>query len=225
MKRASIYLVIAVGLILIALPALAGRTVYITKTGEKYHLGSCRYLKKSKIPVDIEEAVRRGYTPCSVCKPGWPEKKKEEPKEEEKKEEPEFIEIELVEVIDGDTIKAIIDDTEEKIRYIGIDSPEMNSNNDEDPEPWAEEATEFNEKLLEDRELFIELDVQERDRYGRILAYVYAKDEGEELMANEVLLRWGYAKLMTVPPNVKYVDRFKEEQKKAKDDEAGMWGD
>lgn len=44
-------------------------TVYITKTGSKYHRGNCRYLRKSKIPISLEEAKRRGYTPCSVCKP------------------------------------------------------------------------------------------------------------------------------------------------------------
>ena len=44
-------------------------TVYITKTGKKYHLGNCRYLKKSKIKISLKEACERGYTPCKVCKP------------------------------------------------------------------------------------------------------------------------------------------------------------
>jgi len=44
-------------------------TVYITKTGEKYHKGSCRYLRQSKIAVSLKEAVSRGYGPCSVCQP------------------------------------------------------------------------------------------------------------------------------------------------------------
>lgn len=43
--------------------------VYITKTGKKYHKGNCRYLKKSKIKITLEEACKRGYTPCKVCKP------------------------------------------------------------------------------------------------------------------------------------------------------------
>ncbi len=43
--------------------------VYITRTGEKYHRGSCRYLSKSKIPIERKEAIARGYTPCSVCRP------------------------------------------------------------------------------------------------------------------------------------------------------------
>lgn len=44
-------------------------TVYITKTGKKYHRGNCRYLKKSKIKISLKDACKRGYTPCKVCKP------------------------------------------------------------------------------------------------------------------------------------------------------------
>jgi hypothetical protein len=44
-------------------------TVYITRTGEKYHRGSCRYLRQSKIPISLTEAKRQGYTACSVCEP------------------------------------------------------------------------------------------------------------------------------------------------------------
>jgi DNA-entry nuclease len=49
--------------------AAATTYVYITNTGKKYHRGDCRYLKKSKIKVTLEDAKRRGYTPCKVCKP------------------------------------------------------------------------------------------------------------------------------------------------------------
>ncbi len=51
---------------------------YITKTGKKYHKGNCRYLKKSKIKITLEEACNRGYTPCKVCKPPKCPKKQEE---------------------------------------------------------------------------------------------------------------------------------------------------
>ena len=56
-------------LLLIASIAVDAQTLYITKTGSKYHTGSCRYLSKSKIPIYLEDAINRGYTPCSVCKP------------------------------------------------------------------------------------------------------------------------------------------------------------
>ncbi len=58
-------------------------SVYITKTGKKYHTGDCRYLSKSKIPISLKEAIQRGYTPCSVCSP--PLVDIAEPKVEEKK--------------------------------------------------------------------------------------------------------------------------------------------
>jgi len=45
------------------------QTVYITKTGKKYHTASCRYLSKSKITISLKDAKSNGYTPCSVCKP------------------------------------------------------------------------------------------------------------------------------------------------------------
>jgi len=45
------------------------KIVYITRTGEKYHRESCRYLNQSKISIELNEAIKRGYTPCSVCKP------------------------------------------------------------------------------------------------------------------------------------------------------------
>lgn len=48
---------------------IEAQTVYITNSGAKYHRESCRYLSKSKIAIDLQEAIRKGYTPCSVCKP------------------------------------------------------------------------------------------------------------------------------------------------------------
>ena len=44
-------------------------TVYVTKTGAKYHAAGCRYLSKSQIPISLKDAKARGYTPCSVCNP------------------------------------------------------------------------------------------------------------------------------------------------------------
>lgn len=57
-------------IILIAAVNVSAQTVYITKTGTKYHTPDCRYLSQSKIAVDLEEAVKSGYSPCSVCSPG-----------------------------------------------------------------------------------------------------------------------------------------------------------
>jgi len=49
--------------------AVSTQTVYITKSGTKYHRSGCTYLKSSKIPISLEDAIKRGYDACSVCKP------------------------------------------------------------------------------------------------------------------------------------------------------------
>jgi hypothetical protein len=45
------------------------QTVYVTRTGKKYHTANCRYLSKSKVPISLKDAKGRGYTSCSVCRP------------------------------------------------------------------------------------------------------------------------------------------------------------
>ena len=60
---------VVIVIVLIAAVNLSAQTVYITKPGTKYHKSDCRYLSQSKIAVDLKEAVDRGYTPCSVCRP------------------------------------------------------------------------------------------------------------------------------------------------------------
>ena len=73
--------------------------------------------------------------------------------------------------------------------------------------------------MLEGKEVEIELDVEERDRYGRMLAYVYLDGE----MFNKALLREGHAMVSTYPPNVKYVEEFTALQEKARNEGKGLW--
>lgn len=104
----------------------------------------------------------------------------------------------VIRVIDGDTIKVCYQDTIESLRFIGIDAPEKN-------EPGGIEATEFLSSLLHECDLIIvEFDKQKRDRYKRLLGYVYR----DGTMLNEEILKAGYANVMTVKPNVKYRNRF-----------------
>lgn len=69
MKKRTILALILVLLAVFVLAAPASTTVYITKTGEKYHASGCRSLAKSKIAITLGEAVERGYEPCKVCDP------------------------------------------------------------------------------------------------------------------------------------------------------------
>ena len=122
-------------------------------------------------------------------------------------------------VVDGDTIKVLIDGVEYRVRYIGIDTPEINH-----PtlgvEPFGPEASQANSELVEGKTVWLEKDVSETDRYGRLLRYVYVDD----VMVNEVLLRRGLARVATFPPDVKYVDRFLDIQRAAQEADLGMWG-
>ena len=120
-------------------------------------------------------------------------------------------------VIDGDTIELA---NGEKVRYIGVDTPELHHPQKE-VEYYAQEAYEANRRLVEGKRVRLELDVEERDRYGRILAYVYVDD----LMVNEWLVANGYARVATFPPNVKYAERFLQLEREAHQAKVGLWAD
>jgi len=128
---------------------------------------------------------------------------------------------EVVKVVDGDTIDVNIDGTTEKVRMIGIDTPESVHN---DPLKNTEEGTfvsEYMKAYLQGKSVYLEFDVGVRDKYDRLLAYVYLEDE----MLNKMLLELGYARVMTIQPNVKYCDDFIKAQWQAKDTNQGFWKD
>lgn len=117
-------------------------------------------------------------------------------------------------VIDGDTIEL---ENGERVRYIGIDTPEFRAN--QEPDPYAQEAYEANRNLVDGKEVYLEFDVQERDRYGRILAYTYVDD----LFVNAWLIENGYAQILTIPPNVAYQDLFLKLERQAREENRGLW--
>ncbi len=125
-------------------------------------------------------------------------------------------------IVDGDTIEL----TDGRlVRYIGIDAPELRRKDAAgrwvmDPAPFAQAATEENRRLVEGRELRLEYDVQTHDRYGRLLAYVYVG----EVMVNEALIKAGFAHPLTIPPNVKYAERFRALAEDARRAHRGLWG-
>jgi len=124
----------------------------------------------------------------------------------------------VVRVVDGDTIHVRFTDRVEKIRYIGVNTPEIHHPS-KGEEPGGREAAEVNRGLVGGRRVRLELDVQTRDRYGRLLAYVWVGDT----MVNAELVRLGYAQVMTVPPNVRYQDLFVKLQRQARDAHRGLW--
>ncbi|AST92663.1 thermonuclease family protein [Sutcliffiella cohnii] len=135
-------------------------------------------------------------------------------------EEAQRIEVPVTSVIDGDTIRVLINGKEERVRFLLIDTPEMNHSTPEEPQPFAVEATEYVEKLLEGGTVELEFDISERDRYGRLLAYLYVEDKNIQ----EELLRNGLARVAYIyEPNTKYVDHFQSIQKEAQKQEIGIW--
>jgi len=149
--------------------------------------------------------------------------------ENEKVEEGiELIKAKVTKAVDGDTVYVKLESgKEEKVRFIGVDTPESTTK----VEPYGKEATAYTKSKLLGKNVWLELDVQERDKYGRLLAYVWlsppTKESDEEIrtkMFNAVLLLEGYAQVMTVPPNVKYAEYFREYQLEAREKNAGLWG-
>jgi len=128
------------------------------------------------------------------------------------------IEAMCVRVIDGDTIEVLIDGGAHRVRYIGIDTPEMS-----DPRPdvqaLAEEATLVNRDLVEGKLLELLKDVSETDRYGRLLRYVWVGDT----FVNAELVALGYAQVATYPPDVRYEDLFLQLQTQAQEAGLGLW--
>ena len=123
-------------------------------------------------------------------------------------------------VIDGDTVEL---NTGQRLRYIGIDTPEINFG--KDPECFAIQAKEFNKKLVEKKVVKIEKDISDKDKYGRLLRYVYVNNESTSsaIFINEYLVRQGYAIVSTYPPDVKYIEDLLLAQKDARENNRGLW--
>src|SRR5215204_4366122 len=130
----------------------------------------------------------------------------------------------LIEVTDGDTIRVDIDGRFEPVRLILIDAPETHDPN-RPPECFGQEATTYLSWLLSlGGNLYLETDVSDRDRFGRLLRYVWLDfGDGEVYLVNEALVRAGYAAFSTFPPDVKYVDEIRGAGQFAREHRYGLW--
>jgi len=123
----------------------------------------------------------------------------------------------VVRIVDGDTIEI---EGGEKIRYIGINTPEID---DKDPIKlcFAEKAALKNKELVEEKQISLVKDVSETDKYGRLLRYVYIGD----IFINDFLMRQGFAQISTYPPDVKFKQQFQEAEQEARQNKRGLWGE
>ena len=124
-------------------------------------------------------------------------------------------------MVDGDTINvspAAIDDIT-RVRLIGVDTPEVFFGQD----PCGPEASAFTKERLEGKQVALEFDEDtlDEDNDNRALAYVWLP---EDELFNETLVRQGYAEVLTIPPNVKYQERFESAEREARDEGLGIWG-
>lgn len=133
---------------------------------------------------------------------------------------PDKVLYDVVRVVDGDTIVINYNNKEEKVRLIGIDTPESVHPDQSKNTHCGKIASDFTKSKLEGKKIELELDVQERDKYGRILAYVWL----DGVMFNKTLLTEGMAQVSTYAPNVKYADEFIELQRQARENNVGLWG-
>jgi len=132
-------------------------------------------------------------------------------------------------VVDGDTIQL---ENGERVRFIGIDTPEMHESDklyrdsqrtEQDIRTIKElgrRAYEFTRNLIEGKRVSLEFDVEKHDKYERLLAYVYLKDG---TFVNAKIVEQGYASLMTIPPNVKHADLFLKLYQEARQNKRGLW--
>lgn len=126
--------------------------------------------------------------------------------------------VKVAKVIDGDTLELA---SGEKVRLIGIDTPEKD-------QFYYKEAKNRLKKLVEDKDVALEYDVQPADKYGRLLGYVWLTNEKnpeQDVFVNKSMIAEGYANVYTIPPNVKYVEVFVQAQKDARKGSKGLWNE
>ncbi len=118
----------------------------------------------------------------------------------------------VLRVVDGDTI---VVEGGEHVRYLGVDAPETHGT----PECYGREATERNRQLVEGKRVRLEADRRDRDRYGRLLRWVWV----DGTLVNEQLIREGYATVYRDEPAAKYMDRLLAAEAEARGRGAGLW--
>lgn len=129
----------------------------------------------------------------------------------------------VVEITDGDTLIVELAGKRESVRLIGVDTPESWARSGGKwthiDEPYASEAADFLAAMLAGRALTLTFDAGERDRYGRLLVYAWA----DGIFVNAQLLRWGYGRLLIIPPNSALAERLAAAEAVAREAGINVW--
>ncbi|MDR1024880.1 MAG: thermonuclease family protein [Treponema sp.] len=208
-------------------------TVYITNSGEKYHRETCSSLRRSRIALRLEDAAESGYEPCGLCKPpvlaGSADQALYQVNIAElhsvsQADLSRMIRARVVGHVDGDTVRVQIDNPppglreRETIRMIGVDTPETVHPRRE-VEFFGKEASDFTRQRLLGNPVFLAFDWDRRDRYGRLLAYIYSPN-GD--CHNAALIREGYAHAYT-SFSFQFLDEFRALEQEARRAGRGLW--
>jgi micrococcal nuclease len=122
-------------------------------------------------------------------------------------------------VVDGDTILVTVNGQEYRVRYIGVNAPES-VKPDTTPEPYGLKASDYNKQLVDGRDVCLERDESNEDKFGRWLRYVYLGGA----LVNEQIVREGYARAVTYKPDVKYQSLLDAAEREARQADRGLWG-
>ncbi len=128
----------------------------------------------------------------------------------------------VVRIVDGDTIVVRMGGKDRRLRYIGVDTPE--TTDPRQPVEWmGREASAANRALVAGRQVILEKDVSETDRFGRLLRYVWVRNAGRWTLVSLELVHRGYAQVATYPPDVKYEALYLVAQAEARRARRGLW--
>lgn len=219
----------------------SGVSVYVGKSGRKYHRFECRTLQNNKYRIDLAAAESAGYRPCLICKPadgaaqgGAPASKTQDGALYRVNVEnltsyrqaalQKMLHGKVTRHIDGDTVHVTLENPPsgfskiEKIRMIGVDTPETVHPNS-GVEYFGLESSAFTKNALLGKPVYIALDWDTRDRYGRLLAYIYTAD-GK--CHNAELISQGYAHAYTRFP-FQFLQEFIALEQQARSAKTGLW--
>jgi micrococcal nuclease len=209
--------------------------VYVGRTGTKYHRFDCGTLKAAKNEMSLDEAVLAGYEPCRVCNPpvsGAVSGKNsafyrvniENLASYRQADTKKMLRGRVIRHVDGDTVHITLENPPpglnrvEKVRMIGADTPET-VHPSREMEYFGREASDFTKNALLAKDVLLALDWEMRDKYGRLLAYIYLPDA---VCHNAELIRQGYAHAYTRFP-FQFLEEFRALEREARAAKAGLW--
>lgn len=216
MRKYILFLTFVIALVI---PSFVLSDFLASKKSNKYHLSTCKWAKKIKsknliIFKTSSDAENSGYVPCRVCIL-FSARDDNNSKENLPKDNFYF----CYRVVDGDTILVRKGNIYEKVRLIGVDTPET-VHPLQEVEYFGKEASLFTRNMVEGKRIRLEYDWQKRDKYNRLLAYVFLEDG---TFLNAEIIKQGYGFAYTKYP-FKYLDEFRRYEKEARENERGLWG-